>query len=287
MKNKLSLLFITLILVIVPCRKNIDNEYFTNTLKNNSTLVIGHHGAGSVKFNNLRYYDNSFSAIKVGLEYLDGIEVDLQMSKDSTIWVYHNHDILNNDSVLVSIASLSDYEISIVNKKFYSNDMITLDSMLSFLENYNEERTIIFDLKFLYNPSWNEGINNIAVSLLNNKFDSFTNFSNIKFVLGSVDLQLLSCFDNNSNDIGKYYKTYYDDTLFSELDLIKEDYVDGVSVDMNNRTLSIEFINEVKKDLKEIMVYAPRTIDEINYCFSLNPKYIIIGGLQTYIYMYK
>ncbi len=56
---------------------------------NVETQILGHRGAGAV---NAVHKENSLSAAHEGLSVLDGIEVDVQISKDRTLWL--SHDIM-------------------------------------------------------------------------------------------------------------------------------------------------------------------------------------------------
>ncbi len=54
---------------------------------------LGHKGGGNSTFNDF-YIENTLPSIKYGLKALNGIEVDVQMSLDGTIWMYHNPDFM-------------------------------------------------------------------------------------------------------------------------------------------------------------------------------------------------
>lgn len=58
-------------------------------VKNIATnLILGHRGAGAnVEEGRI---ENTLTSITYGLQKLDGCEIDVQMSSDGTIWVYHD-----------------------------------------------------------------------------------------------------------------------------------------------------------------------------------------------------
>ncbi|TNE54748.1 MAG: glycerophosphodiester phosphodiesterase [Bacteroidetes bacterium] len=57
-------------------------------------LVFGHRGSGVGIFEG-KYIENTKSALRYGLQHLDGCELDIQMSLDGSLWVYHD-DVLNH-----------------------------------------------------------------------------------------------------------------------------------------------------------------------------------------------
>ena len=56
-------------------------------------LFLGHKGGGNTTFSDF-YIENTLPSIKYGLEGMNGIEVDVQMSLDGTLWIYHNPDFM-------------------------------------------------------------------------------------------------------------------------------------------------------------------------------------------------
>lgn len=84
MKFKIVLLLI----VLVACKKS----------KFSSTEIYGHAGNG-LNIENSIYHDNSLEAIKFALETegVKGVEVDVQLSLDGDLWLFHD-DVLNNET---------------------------------------------------------------------------------------------------------------------------------------------------------------------------------------------
>ncbi len=54
-----------------------------------STLLLGHRGSGSAAYNDSPV-ENTIGSVRYALEFLDGCEVDIQMSADGTLWLYHD-----------------------------------------------------------------------------------------------------------------------------------------------------------------------------------------------------
>lgn len=50
---------------------------------------LGHKGAGNNGYND-HFLENTISAVREGVTKLDGVEVDVQMSLDGTLWLFHD-----------------------------------------------------------------------------------------------------------------------------------------------------------------------------------------------------
>ena len=80
-----------------------------------TSFFLGHKGAGSNNYNTVNM-EHSIASFKEALQYLDGVEIDAQMSKDGTIWLFHDVDInaslCSPTSVHNSILTLHDNQIA-------------------------------------------------------------------------------------------------------------------------------------------------------------------------------
>ncbi|GAC1384903.1 MAG: hypothetical protein NVSMB45_13210 [Ginsengibacter sp.] len=80
-----------------------------------TSIFLGHKGAGSNNYNDVNM-EHSIASFKEALTYLDGVEIDAQMSLDGTIWMFHDVDInaslCNPKAVHNSILTLHDNQIA-------------------------------------------------------------------------------------------------------------------------------------------------------------------------------
>ncbi|MDX1652150.1 MAG: hypothetical protein R3277_06640 [Brumimicrobium sp.] len=115
---------------------------------------LGHKGSGTIdELGNLGFMENSWPAVKNAFDRIDGCEVDLQLSRDSTLWVHHNHDVLNCDDSLVNFFDQTDLSIDQISQCVYGGQLIKLEALLNRIrkEDYLN-KTLSLDLKVLYNP---------------------------------------------------------------------------------------------------------------------------------------
>lgn len=94
------------------------------------------------------YPNQTIEAINYGCSVLDGIEVDIQLSKDNTLWLSHDSEVIDENGIeLGSFDNTTDEEIEdIVNSD--SNYYYTrLDSALKFLSTNWPGKFVSLDIK--------------------------------------------------------------------------------------------------------------------------------------------
>ena len=148
MKNSLTILFFILCL---GCSENSKEKFvfdFPSSIK-----VLGHKGSGTHgQFGN-KFHDNSAAGILNAIEKLDGAELDLQMSLDSTLWLFHDHVMLDCNGNLVNIATITDSSIEAYGACNYSSEIARFEDLVKVLDRLKDTtKTLSLDLKVLQNP---------------------------------------------------------------------------------------------------------------------------------------
>lgn len=149
------ILFISL--GFISCSQEI-KEKKTNHLEQFNALFlnqnfIGHKGSGDLpNFGYKDFISNSFQSINHAVKRTGGSEVDIQISADSTLWVYHDHEIKNCENELVNISLLSDKEIVEISDCNYKAQLINFNSLIDSLKPYSyTDKVLSLDLKVLQN----------------------------------------------------------------------------------------------------------------------------------------
>jgi glycerophosphoryl diester phosphodiesterase len=149
--SNIKLISILLALVSVQSCVNFNPEEIQN-LNQGKVLRIGHGGLGFVSLFPFNPYPaNSFKSLKLALEKYnaDGIEVDVQLSADEQIILYHDN-FLNSKTSLTECISNYDfkkivntpYSLGIPYDWFQNEKVIGLDSLLSYL-NASEKKPLL------------------------------------------------------------------------------------------------------------------------------------------------
>ena len=135
--NKFRLIWIGLLCVLFACNKS---ESYPEV------QIFGHAGMG-MNIGYSIYHDNSEESIDLALSLpnIDGVEMDVRMSKDSTLWLFHENRLEATTNGIGCIADLHDYEIAQLHyKSIHKEQLVKLDSILPKLK---DGHTFILDLK--------------------------------------------------------------------------------------------------------------------------------------------
>lgn len=77
-----------LLIAFTSCRSL--NSYPDYPVADVKTKILAHRGGGG---DSLLYPENSFAAVRYSLPSVEGVEVDLQISKDGTLWLSHEYNL--------------------------------------------------------------------------------------------------------------------------------------------------------------------------------------------------
>ena len=108
--------------ILFSCAKKQENE----TVK-----ILGHAATGLNMLNSV-YHDNSKEAVEFALsiEGCDGVEIDLQLSKDGELWLYHDEKLETETNGSGCISSLTSAEIADLSyTTFHAEHLAKLSSL--------------------------------------------------------------------------------------------------------------------------------------------------------------
>ena len=145
--------FLIFIFLMLSCSK-VDTDDIQN-LNNNQIAIIGHGGGGFQSPNN-PYPANSFASIQQAIEgyNVDGIEVDIQMSADSVLWLYHDNFLAtmtncegcmyeHEAAILKKCRYQTDFDVNI----FMDEKLVRLDSLLAYTARRKFPPILFLDIK--------------------------------------------------------------------------------------------------------------------------------------------
>ncbi len=145
MRNRI-IVFTLLLFSIGSCEKitySVDNP-----IAGIPTKVLMHMGCGN---NNPDFIPNTLAAAEFGLSKLDGIELDIQISNDGTLWLDHDNEVHDCDGNIIGcFQELSDDQI----KEYEKCDGVirynTLESVFELMSSEYPESYISLDVKGQY-----------------------------------------------------------------------------------------------------------------------------------------
>jgi len=111
------------------------------------TKVLMHRGNGF----NTQFHENTLPAAEYGLSVLDGIELDIQLSKDGTLWLDHSNEVHDCDGNVVGcFQTLTDAEINAVAECADTLRYHTLESVFQLMVAEYPDSYISLDIKGQY-----------------------------------------------------------------------------------------------------------------------------------------
>lgn len=229
-------------------------------------LVIGHKGSGTQGLYGNTFRDNSIDGILNALSELDGSECDIQMSNDSTLWLFHDHMIFTCEGDWVNINALSDDQINEINICNYEYGISTLKDLVLRLKTI-DSTYISFDLKILQNPLALDKFNGEVelaklVSLNLNK--ELEGLSNSKIFIEVPFEKQVSIFEQ--------YPKYHTFLIHKSFEYLRDSVIHNHSDPIHH------FYNEIpqlyRKQNKKSMLWVVNSAEDMMNALKLKPEII-------------
>jgi hypothetical protein len=244
---------------------------------------LGHKGAGSNNYNDVNI-EHSMASFNEALKVMDGVEIDMQMSLDGTLWLFHDCDIWNDvctNNHHQSLISMHDSQIK----------NITVCS--------RGKSDRIYKLSELIDL-WNSSANGFSISLEIKEFcddTMYTHAGGKTYYYNKLVTKLAALLKNPKHPISQMFvevsqksivdglKTYsyldglqyllFDYYPFAQLvSRAKADGFTGVSCDFRDATLTYDAVQKEKNSGFHVQLWTPYTQAELQKSFDLHPNYI-------------
>lgn len=278
-------LVLLILITLIQCQIQPDLGPPTET----DVRFLGHKGGGDNSFG-ATYIENTILSVKEGLKTLNGVEVDIQMSLDGTIWMFHNGDLAGS-------GCNTNYRNSIILMKDTEIEKIQIC--------YGKVQDKIYKLEELINL-WNITAGGFVISM-EVKLDYPSDTINHRLIGGEAAYLL-----KFANSLAKLFPTIkypnqimlevYDAAFCNKIhttlpgikvclikavtfpklinDAIASGY-DGVSCGINESTLSIEEVKRARDNGLIVQLWTPDNRDDLTKTFNLHPHYIQTNNLKA------
>jgi glycerophosphoryl diester phosphodiesterase len=135
----------TISFILVACEKI---DYVPdNPFRGIPTKVLMHRGNGW----NTDYVENTLPGAMYGFSILDGVELDIQMSSDGTLWLDHSNEVTDCEgNVIGCFQTMTDAEINAYNTCNEELRYYTLESVFEQMALLYPEKYISLDIKGQY-----------------------------------------------------------------------------------------------------------------------------------------
>ena len=263
MRNSgLSVLFsIVFVLIIGGCQKK-DNYVFIE--------VIGHGGNGLDNLNT-HYHDNSLESIQLALEIegCDGVELDVQISKDGTLWLFHDEFIDGETDGSGCIPSCTDlYLSSLTYSTMNSEKLLRLEEIPS---NYLVGKIVYIDTRIINGCT--NGVIDVDQYLI--KINAFQNVNpTTEIIICTGSLAWLDEFNNAGYRVMPQITSM---AMYENL-LLSFSIFHGVVV--SNADIKKEDVSLIHADGKEVVIFEMRSALGIRRAFKKMPDAVMTDNIR-------
>lgn len=254
--------YILFLLLLVSCNKEFNTP---------STKVLG-HGGESIYNGRNNFPPNHFLSARFALEALGahGVELDVQMTRDSVLVLYHDYTLDKNSTGTGCIPSLD--WIDIKELEIYNSDY-NLSTLQDVFELYAGKVEIFLDVKH-----WNEctdefmdysAFNHVLTELL-------SDMSPAQKSLITVNCRDIDLFAELTDPYVK--RSYESDILEPSLTYILNDSLDMLSVKLEAMSPEIE---EIKNSGVQLTIYNIKTRTDVFKALEYAPDFVISDNIST------
>jgi glycerophosphoryl diester phosphodiesterase len=273
---KLHFLFLTAILF--SCAKEVEKA----PIPYSKTKIIAHRGSGSTNSGYALAEENTLEAIKYGFLYSDGVEIDIQMSKDNTIWLFHDMFTkeCDDDFKKDCVPTMTDDEII----EYSKCKGVTIDKLESVFEYHiihKLDKIISLDVKSMVDIrcklNMHRHLNKLADELIN-LIERYPGIEKYLFI-ESDNMSLLKELEEY-NDILTTYLLCTDDyeSAFSK---ISKTNINGVSMYYDSKKINETYISKLRSTGHKSQIWIINDKDEIKKVSNnLQPDYIQTDNFQ-------
>lgn len=269
------LFLLSLMFMIFGCKNSNDNNpliLFENIEK---VHFLGHKGSGTKgELDNKDINENSINAVQRGFDLLDGVEIDIQISSDSSLWLFHDHFIIGCDDEKHNFSSLKNEQIKEISQCNYDLSLIELKELTHFFSNHNN-KFLSLDLKVLQNPlaiqrfGGREELAKLIVEKLNE-----INIKKIFNVLVEIPFKdQLTVFESQG------YKTFLLHHSSNNTDSLDIKNINGLSLDIND-IMNDESSQQLVKKVEKKQIWTINDGTDLFMALKHNPDFIQTDYLQ-------
>ncbi|MNK10441.1 Glycerophosphoryl diester phosphodiesterase family protein [compost metagenome] len=248
---------------------------------------LGHKGAGGNYFNKV-HMENTIPSFAQAIETLDGVETDVAMSLDGTIWMYHNQDVNDyacDEKPSRFIPAMHDNELEKVMLCYEGkrDRMYRFSELVKFWESKGRSFYISLDVKPTF-PAW-------VFSLAGGRsvyYDRFAESLSKLFTSPDGTENIFLEFDNTRflSQVKLYEETkkmirFYtgDGGMENHISIaLARDY-DGVSVEAIKATA--EEVQKAKAAGLKVQLWTPYFRDELRPVVEKNPDFIHTDNIHA------
>ena len=222
-----------------------------------NNLIVAHRGI----YNNINIPENSILAFKKALKYNYSIELDIQMTKDNVIVVFHDNNLERMTKINNKISNMTYNEIKSIYLLSTKEKIPTLEEVLKLIDN-----KVLINIEIKYDKKYKLMIDNL-INLLNKyKGNYLVQSFDYKVLLylknKYPNIQRGLLISNNKNKLAKYILDIIN------IKLLNINFI-SISKKLLNNKKYIKLINKYKT-----FIWTIKTKEELNIYLNKHYGYI-------------
>jgi glycerophosphoryl diester phosphodiesterase len=257
-------------IILNSCQKI--KYYPDRDYKETRTLFLAHKAGGNSVFK-----ENTLKAADYGFNYLDGIEVDLQVSKDKTLWLSHDFKLGNcNGTNYNCFPETPDYQILLLDScSGYSYNFTKLEDIFKLMNSKYKGKFISLDVK-AWTPCGFSSSD--IIGMMNVTADEIIKLTNKYNLQGKVMVESeTATFLNHIKSNGPGIETYL--TSLGDFEravlLTLQSGFTGISFKYKFlEEINSQDIQMIRKKGLKIQLWTVDIEDDLKEAISINPDFI-------------
>ena len=264
-KSELAILFSAILMLFSACKKK---DTFGNI------EILGHGGNGLEIVNSL-YHDNSLESIELALltDGCDGVELDVRLSADGTLWLYHDNELDDGTDGTGCVATSTDDYLSTLHYSTIDNEALIRLSDVP--KSYFGNKKVYIDARNAVNcTNSSVDLNTFlaAVSDFRDQCDAST-----EIIVETRDNSWEPAFASAGFTTIKYI------TAFDQYTAVLNDLPSVDIIVMTNETISKENVAQIHADGKEVIIFGMRSAKSTREAYLKRPDGILADNLRVAI----
>jgi glycerophosphoryl diester phosphodiesterase len=244
------------------------------------TLILGHRGSGTSQQSD--FQENTYESVHNAFEKLDGAEVDIQCSKDGTLWLFHDANLPENHQNLLCIPQSSDYEIRNLETENVSFTVTPLEEILLLMSEMEKTSYLSLDVKGYFNNGCfetTEQLNEYFKKMASGLSDLLSDYPLYDQIMVETDYQyFLDLINEHEIGVSTYLLGYNDFKQRMHIALDKS--YDGISFNHKDESLTEDDILNAGKENLKIQLWTVNNEDDFKKIIGWSPDFIQTGNVE-------
>ncbi len=250
-------------LLLASCSKSKNYE---------SVSIIGHGGNGLEILNSF-YHDNTLEAIElaISIDGSDGIELDVQLSADGELWLYHDDFLESETNGEGCINSKTDNYLESLEYKTLAKEKFAKLSDIDF--NRLKNKQLYLDLRhFNFCSKQLVDLNKVIESLQELGLDHLSEIEIYCVVSTNLWIQPL---------LNAGFKVMATITEFADFESILQQYPEVNGAVINNKSVNLEDVKHLESLGKKVVIFEVRSPKGIRSALKKYPFGIMTDDIRT------